>query len=348
MKRNYLKRVTEQTPTRFWINNVTRREADCAIEAGARGCTQNPSYVWKILNSSEDKDYASETIKTKFAEYSNDNELLCWTQRELVSGIAKKFLPIFEASHGAEGFVSIQGDPFHEDTESIVRYARFNREAGPNIMAKVPVTEEGLKAIEVLIKEGVPINATECMAIRQVIDVCELYVKVSGGMANPAPLYFSLITGIYDEYLHKHVAANNIDVCPDTLWQAGVSIAKKVHEIVNFRRYPCGFIGGGARGLHHFTEMVGGNANITINWVGTADKLIEQDAPVVCRFLQPTPHEVIDTLSEKLEDYRKAYYIHAIEPHEYEEFGPVALFRSTFEDGWEKALIYIKNFRESN
>ena len=38
----YFHRVNEQTPTRFWINNVTRKEAHMAIEAGACGCTQNP------------------------------------------------------------------------------------------------------------------------------------------------------------------------------------------------------------------------------------------------------------------------------------------------------------------
>ena len=42
-----------------------------------------------------------------------------------------------------------------------------------------------------------------------------------------------------------------------------------------------GFISGGARGLHHFTEMVGADAVVTINWQGTADTLIQQDPVVV-------------------------------------------------------------------
>ncbi len=45
-----------------------------------------------------------------------------------------------------------------------------------------------------------------------------------------------------------------------------MSIAKKVHGLVKARKYDCGFIGGGARGLHHFTEMVGADARITIHW----------------------------------------------------------------------------------
>ena len=53
-----------------------------------------------------------------------------------------------------------------------------NGEAGSNIMAKIPVTKEGLKAIEVLVAEKIPINATEVMAVKQALDVCEIYHKL--------------------------------------------------------------------------------------------------------------------------------------------------------------------------
>ena len=345
MKGEYFKEVSRLSPTRFWINNVTDAEALKALDAGAVGCTQNPSYSWKILNGSEDEGVARDFLKEIMAGEPDDTEALVKLQRALVGRIAKRFMPLYESSHGRLGYVSIQGDPFHEDAETILRCARFNREAGPNIMAKIPVTEDGLKAIAVVAAEGIPINATECMAVRQVIDACEVYQEATKNMAHPAPMYFSLITGIYDEYLHNTVREQNIDIDPNVLWQAGISIAKKVHQIVAERKYPCGFIGGGARGLQHFTEMVGANASITINWKGTADKLLEQDQPVVCRFLQPTPFSVEDELVEKLEDYRKAYFINGIQPSEYEEFGPVVLFRSSFETAWKNALDLIASLR---
>ena len=50
MDKKYFHRVHEQTPTRFWINNVTMEEALLAIDAGAVGCTQNPTYLWKMIN----------------------------------------------------------------------------------------------------------------------------------------------------------------------------------------------------------------------------------------------------------------------------------------------------------
>lgn len=345
MNGEYFKEVMRLSPTRFWINNVTDSEALKALDAGAVGCTQNPSYTWKILNGSEDEGIARGFLKEIMAEEKDDTEALVKLQRKLVGRIAKRFLPLYESSQGRLGYVSIQGDPFHEDADTILRCARFNREVGPNIMAKIPVTEDGLKAIAVVAAEGIPINATECMTVRQVLDACDVYVESTKNLAHPAPMYFSLITGIYDQYLKNTVLEQGIDIDPNVLWQAGISIAKKVHQIVAERNYPCGFIGGGARGLHHFTEMVGANASITINWKGTADKLLELDQPVVSRFLQPTPFSVEDELVEKLEDYRKAYFINAIQPSEYEEFGPVVLFRSSFESSWQSALDLIATMR---
>lgn len=345
--KKYFHRVQEQTPTRFWINNVTEEHAHLAIENGACGCTQNPSYTWKMLNNEDNnaKKTAFQILDKNIKSEKDDNEVLLKTQKELVEIIAKVFLPVYEESNGKYGYVSIQGDPFREDAETIVNGARFNRTAGPNIMAKVPVTEFGLKAIEPLARESIPINATEVMAVKQALDVCEVYESATRSIKNPATIYFSHITGIYDEYLHKYVKDKGIEISPDVLWQAGISIAKKVYWMVREKPYPVGFIGGGARGLHHFTEMVGADCVVTINWKGTADKLIEQDPPVVQRFLQPTPYSVIDELVEKVDEYRRGYFVNAISEKEYDDFGPVVLFRTSFERDWKNVLDLVKKRR---
>lgn len=340
MEKAYFQRVQEQTPTKFWINNVTREQAHLSIAAGAVGCTQNPAYTWKIIESDE-KQYAYNIIDRITKEQKDDNLAMIELQRELIGNIAVIFKPMYDASRGKHGFVSIQGDPFLEDTKSIVEFARYNRKAGENIMAKIPVVEGGLEAVEILAKEYIPINATECMAIRQVLDVCEVYEKATKNMVNPAPLYYSVITGIFDEHLASVTKSQNIDISGDALWHAGMIVAKKAYRLVKSRGYNCHFIGGGARGLHHFTEMVGADAQITINWQGTADKLIEQDPPVVQRFFMPTPEVMLDELLEKLEDFRKAYLINGIGVDEYEEYGPVVLFRSMFETAWTNSVAAI-------
>jgi transaldolase len=113
------------------------------------------------------------------------------------------------------------------------------------------------------------------------------------------------------------------------------------------RNYPVGFIGGGARGLHHFTEMVGADACITINWSGTADELVKTDPPVLQRFFMPTPLSVIDELVQKIEDYRRGYFAGALRAEEYESFGPVVLFRTMFEKAWSDALGAIAARRDA-
>ena len=347
MAKGYFERVQSETLTRFWINNVTRAQAQLAIDNGAVGCTQNPAYTWKMIQSVDEKEYVDGIINAIIAEEKDDNMALVKLQRELIGGVAKVFYPMFEASSKKNGYVSIQGDPFDETYDSIVKYGLFNREAGENIMCKVPVVPEGLKGIEALIKQYTPINATEIMALRQAMDVCDLYDKTTKNMVNPAPLYYSVITGIFDEQLKADVEADKIDISPDKCWIAGLAVAKKIYEMVKKRGYDCHFIGGGARGLHHFTEMVGANASITINWKGTADKLLEQNAVVVDRFCAPTPLSVIDELTEKIDVYRKAYYINAIDPSEYEDYGPVVLFRSSFEEAWGNALKLIADMRKN-
>lgn len=343
--KHYFQRVKEQTETRFWINNVTQNQAHLAIAEGAVGCTQNPSYTWKMITNEESKAHCDELIKKYIKEFDNDNDVLVAVQRELVGEIAKIFMPMYEESDHKNGYVSIQGDPFHEDMNTIVKCALYNREVSPNIMNKVPVTEEGLKAIEYLAANGCPINATEVMSVRQALDVCDVYTRATKGLKNKAPIYYSHITGILDQYLNQYVTDNNIDISKDALWQAGIACAKKTYWMCKERNNEVGFIGGGARGLQHFTEMVGGNVNITINWQGTADKLIEQDPVVVQRFFMPTPYSVLEELQNKIPDFVKAYDVNAIQPSGYEDFGPVVLFRKSFEEAWSNALAYIGKMR---
>ena len=339
---DYFKRVHEQTATRFWINNVTRSEAHKAIEAGAVGCTQNPSYSWKMFSNAEEGAYAQELIQKAVRECDNADDALVLVQRELVRKIAEIFYPMYKESHGRAGYVSIQGNPFKEDKDSIIRYARFNREAGENIMCKIPVTADGLEAIKVVASEGIPINATEVMSVSQVLAVCEAAKEATKNLDRPPVIYFSLITGIFDEYLHNYVKDNNVEINMDILGQASYVLARKVYDLVHAYNYDIGIICGGARGLHHFTDMVGADASITINWKGTADKLLEADAPVVPTFFQPIPALTEDVLLETLPDFRNAYMIHGLTPDQYEDFGPVVLFRSSFEKAWKSATEQIQ------
>ncbi|MFO7622048.1 MAG: transaldolase family protein [Bacteroidales bacterium] len=347
MKNTYFKRAYNLTGTKFWINNVTPDEARLAIEAGAVGCTQNPSYTWKILSHPEASRGANKILDELLEEITDNNEVECILQRKLVKGISDIFMGVWNSTNGEHGYVSIQGDPIHEeDPEVIINEGRKNREMNPNIMIKIPATEAGLKAMEVLIAENTPVNATEVMGISQALDVCRMYHKLSLETGNTPKIYYSLITGIYDEYLHKSVEKQGIEIDPDILYMAGLIIAKKVYSMTRALYPEVGFIGGGVRGLHHFTEMVGGDVCITMNWQGQAEELLKQDFPVVPRFFNPAPEKYIDELLIRVPEFRQAYMTDGLKVEDYEHFGPVEYFRDMFISAWEKALIHIGQRRK--
>lgn len=347
MVKDYFRKVHEQTPTRLWINNVTRREAALALEVGAVGCTQNPSYTWKELSSEDDGEYARELLRKTLSESTDDRQVEALLQAKLVKLISDKFMDTFERTKGKEGYVSIQSDPTNETAEFILEEAFRNRKLNPNIMIKVPAVQEAFKAIEILIAERVPLNITEVMGVGQAIHVCEMHRKITEAITSPAPFYLSHIAGIYDDYLRKYVIDNKVGISDDVLWQAGLAVARKVYRMMRERGYSVGFIAGGARGLHHFTELVGGDVAITINWQGTADKLLESPPPVVSRINSPVSDYVIDELVQKLPDFRRGYLMHELEPKEFGEFGPVVHFRNMFIESWTKVLKAIASARRS-
>lgn len=338
---DYFIRVQTQTPTRYWINNPSRKQADMAIACGAVGCTLNPGYMAKMLDDEEESPFIMNRIDELVKDEGDDRTVVEILQSELVCGIAKKFLPIYESSGAEQGFVSIQGDPFNETAERIISYGKYNAAQCPNITPKVPVVPEGIQAIGELLASGISINSTEIFTLSQFVDVGELYLKVTKGMKNKPTLFYSHIAGIFDEYLTAYVKENAVPISPDAVWQAGGAVAKKIEALRIDRRYPLRMISGGARGLQHFTELVGAQAQVTINWGGASDALLEQDPPVVQRFLRPTPESVIDELCAKLPDFKKAWLIGGLPPEDYEHYGPVRLFWRSFADSWRRVLDTI-------
>ena len=339
----YFHRVTDETDTRLWINNPTIKETEMAIAAGAICCTTNPAYASKQIKRESEHDYCLQIIDEVIKETKDSKKAAVLVQRRLVKRILDKFLPLYEKNLGQFGFVSIQGDPYaEEDPNSIVSEALEDLKLSKNVIAKIPVTEAGLKAIETLIEMDIPIIATEVMAISQAIYVWELYQRVSKRTGKTPPFFTTHITGIFDDHLKKVVARDGIKISQDLLWQAGCIVARKQYKILKERKYPGLMLGGGARELHHFTEMIGSDMHITINWKGTADKLLETNPPVVYRMDTPAPDYVIDELLEKIPDFAKAYLEGGLEVSEFKDFGPVVLFRNSFTEGWDYLVRTIE------
>jgi transaldolase len=153
----YFERVHEWTPTRFWINNPTDFEARKAIAAGAIHCTTNPTHTAKMLMSEEMRPVALGWLGKALDEAKDISGAAAIAQRSAVKSLLNIFLPIYRYAPGKMGYVSLQGDPLLEDdADNIIREALEARKLAPNLIAKIPVTEAGLKAIGALVGAECP------------------------------------------------------------------------------------------------------------------------------------------------------------------------------------------------
>lgn len=343
MSSGYFYRVAKETPTRLWINNPMGPEIKKAIDAGAVCCTTNPSYCSKLIRG--DPDYLRGVIDSVIEEIEDNDEAAERVYQIASQRVMQEFLLVYEASNGAYGYVTMQGDPrLDTDPDAIVEEALRCRKLGENSMAKIPVTWAGLQAMERLVEEGVPICSTEIFSVSQAIHMCEVYQRASKRSGRYPPFYVTHITGIFDQLFRETVENEHIDISPDVLAQAGCTIARKEYRTLKERGYPGTLLGGGARGLQHFTEMVGGDIHVTINW-SMVQSLIEADGPVVSRIDVETPQSVVDELCEKLPNFRRAYDEGGLSVQEFKDFGPVVLFRTMFLNGYARLLDEIMERR---
>ena len=343
MTENFFTKLKQETPTRLWINNPTVREVKLSIEHGAVSCTTNPTYGANMIR--RDGEFARAVIRECLKQTNDHNVVADLTQQRLVARILPPFQPIFEASQGKDGYVSIQGDPRADtDPDHIVGEAFRYRSLGPNFIAKIPTTAAGLKAMEVLVEDGMPVVATEIFGLPQMVAACEMYRRaVAVGGKRPA-FYVTHITGIFDEHLKEYVDKQGIKIAPAVLAVAGATVARRQYRVMKERGYDGILLGGGARGAHHFTDYVGGEFHITINW-STAEEILALNPPVSSRISIETPREVIAELEGKLPDFRKAWREGGLAVEEFAEYGPVQRFRNQFIRGWNQMLDTVKEER---
>ena len=335
----YFERVHAFTPTRFWVNNPTLAQAKLALAAGAINCTTNPTYVSKMLKAEDMRPAILEEIRRQKAACGDVSTIAARVQRTAVKALMEDFAALHAAAPMRQGFVSLQGDPTLEhDPANIIAEAEADRQLGGNVIAKIPVTAAGLEAIEYLARRDMPIIATEIMSVSQCLAACEAYARSGGSNA----FFVTCIAGIFDDCLKNQHREGCFEIHPDILFQAGTVLMRRQYRVMRERQLPGILLGGGARGLHHFTEFVGGACDITINWKGTADALLEADAPVICRMDTPTPEYVLDALM-KVPVFDAAYAPDGLGKDEYADFAPVALFRSQFEAGWAALIKEIEN-----
>lgn len=341
----YFHQVHKQTPTRFWVNNPSGADTELAIAAGAISCTTNPAFCSKLVKS--DKEYLHSVIDSVIKETRDDDEAADRVYQITSKRLIDRFRPLYDQSGGKCGFVTIQSDPRKDERpEELIDPMKRYRKLGPNFMTKIPVIAAGNKAIEAAVELNVPICATEVFAISQAICICDRYEAAAKRTGNRPPFYVTHISGIFDEYLEKVARREGIKVSPEALKQAGCAVARRQYKLLKKRGYHTTLLGGGARGTHHFTELVGGDIHITINW-STGDELIKAKTPVTSRIEAETPQSVIDELCEKFTVFRQAWSEDGLKEKEFADYGPVQLFRNAFINGYYVLLAEVVSRRHA-
>jgi transaldolase len=94
--------------------------------------------------------------------------------------VADLFRPIFDATDGLDGWVSLEVSPLLSDNAAkTIDAAAWLHEAAdrPNLFIKIPGTPAGAQAIEESIFNGVPINVTLLFSREQYIAAAEAYLR---------------------------------------------------------------------------------------------------------------------------------------------------------------------------
>ena len=148
-------------------------------EDGIRGVTSNPTIFEKAIAGSTDYDEALGAMLARDgkAEVEKLYEPLAIEDIQMAADVLR---PVYDASHGDDGYVSLEVSPhLAHDTQRTISEAKRLRAAvnRPNLMIKVPATPAGIPAIEQLIADGLNINVTLMFSMSHYEAVARAYVK---------------------------------------------------------------------------------------------------------------------------------------------------------------------------
>jgi transaldolase/glucose-6-phosphate isomerase len=207
----------------IWYDNIRR----ALIEDGTLmdlierreiyGVTSNPSIFNKAISESDDYDADLQTMA--WAGLSARDIFYKLAIKD-VQDTADLFRPLYDGTNGADGFVSLEVNPnLAHDTEGTVEEALWlwQEVDRPNLMVKIPATEEGLPAITRAIAAGVNVNVTLIFSRERYRQVMEAYLQGIekrladgmdvGGIASVASFFVSRLETKADDRLQAIVDA---------------------------------------------------------------------------------------------------------------------------------------------
>ena len=139
------------------------------------GMTSNPTIFQKALAEGNAYDAqlgsAPDTLDT--------HQLFELVETEDVRNACDIFADVYHRTNGADGYVSIEVSPSvaHDATATVEEAHRLWKTVNrPNLLVKVPGTEEGAKAVRQLITDGINVNITLLFAVEAYERVIDAYI----------------------------------------------------------------------------------------------------------------------------------------------------------------------------
>jgi transaldolase len=320
--------MTQTTPTCLWNDSASTRELTYSIDNGAVGATCNPVIVVSVLRQ-EMARWAPVLSQLIEQGPSATDDQIGWRLVEEISKNAASLLrPIFDEQAGRNGRLSIQTDPrLFRDTEAMVSQAVRFSQLAPNMIVKIPVTSAGIPAIEEATYRGVSINATVSFTLPQCVAVAE---AVERGLkrreregketASISPVC-TIMVGRLDDWLKVVLDKENISTDPGYLEWAGVAVFKKTYALFVERGYRIRLLSAAFRNHMHWSELIGGDLVVSPPYSWQV-RFNASDIPVVSRIDKPVDPRVVDDLTKRFVDFRRAYSEDGLSVAEFDSFGP--------------------------
>ena len=320
--------MTQATPTCLWNDSASIQELTYSIEHGAVGATCNPVIVVGVLKKEMNfwKDRIRELIDEKLG--ATEDEIAWQLVAEISVNSAALLKPIFDAHKGKNGRLSIQTDPrLFRDPEAIIGQAQeFNRLA-PNMIVKIPVTRAGVPAIEEATYLGISINATVCFSLPQCVAVAEAVERglrrrerEGKDITTMGPVC-TIMVGRLDDWLKVVLEKENIAIDPGYLEWAGIAVFKKTYQLFRERGYRIRLLSAAFRNHMHWSEFIGGDVVISPPYSWQV-RFNASDIEVRSRIDKPVDPQIIEELSKKFADFRRAYTEGGISMEDFDSFGP--------------------------
>ncbi len=195
---------------------ITSGELKAMIDTdGLMGVTSNPSIFEKAIAGSTDYNPSLRQIAADVTSVKQIYETLAVRD---IQDAADLMLPVYEATGARDGYVSLEVSPdLASNTKGTLDEAfRLHKAVGrPNVMIKVPATQEGIPAIDHLLGKGINVNVTLLFSVSMYEQVAWAYVSglekfaAAGGdvsrVGSVASFFISRIDTLVDSMIEQKV-----------------------------------------------------------------------------------------------------------------------------------------------